>query len=252
MLAVTTRNRLRSARFCLPMLRARRLVAEQLATAPGLVRYAGGLAAPTEFFTLTVWEDKQAMRTFMQSGAHERVMWLFNRWTESFWGMRWEPTGAEVGAWDGRRLGCTEAPPRPLSPLVTAGLLPPSPPRAGPTGPRRESGAVEPRACGLFAACARLEGQRGLRAAPALRRRLRREAADGSGLVRWSVSLDWPAQVLVLAIWRDSPATREHALELLSEPGGATWAMCWQPGDYEIGHWDGLRLRLAGRRRAEA
>jgi hypothetical protein len=31
---------------------------------------------------------------------------------------------------------------------------------------------------------------------------------------------------------------------------GACWTMCWQPGDYEIGHWDGLRLRLAGRRSA--
>jgi hypothetical protein len=91
MLAVTTRNRLHSARFCLPMLRARGLIARQLARAPGLVRYVGGVAGPSEFLTLTVWEDKRAMQSFMQSGSHERFMWAFARWTASFWSMRWEP-----------------------------------------------------------------------------------------------------------------------------------------------------------------
>ena len=69
------------------MLRARRLIAHQLQSQPGLVRYASGLVSPTEFLTLTIWNDRQAMQRFMQTGAHEQRMWLFTRWTSSFWRM---------------------------------------------------------------------------------------------------------------------------------------------------------------------
>lgn len=246
-LAVMTRNRLRSARFCLPMLSARRLVARQLAATPGLVRYASGVAGPTEFLTLTVWEDKQAMRAFMQSGAHERVMWLFSRWSASFWGMRWEPSANERGAWDGLHLVRGTASSRPMSPLVAAGLLPRNPPRAGPTGPRPDVGAIEPRACGLFAMTAWLAGPRGLSSTLRIAARLRAEAAAGTSLVRWSVGVDWPPRTLILTIWRDTADAAARAATLLGDELRADWLMCWQPGDYEIGHWDGLRLRLAAR-----
>lgn len=248
MLAVTTRNRLRSARFCLPMLRARALIARQLAQAPGLVRYASGVVSPTEFLTLTVWEDRAAMRAFMQSGAHAQLLWEFTRWTASFWGMRWEPGGEEHGAWNGARLARTAARPQPLSPLARVGLLPARRPLAGPTGPRPASGAVEPRESGLFAALAVCAGPRALLAGRALGRRLAERPASAAGPVRWSVGLDLPCQALVVSLWRDEPGAREQALRLLAEGLGATWAMCWEPGDYEIGHWDGLRLRQAARR----
>ncbi len=250
MLAVTTRNRLHSARFCLPMLRARALIARQLADTPGLVRYASGVAGPTEFLTLTVWEDKAAMRTFMQSGAHEQFMWLFSRWTRSFWGMRWEPGEDEHGAWDGLRLAGRAAQTRSVSPLVAVGLLPAESPRAGPTGPRAESGPVEPRACGLFGATAILAGPRALGGAGGVRRRLQSEAANGDDLVRWAVGLDLPPRALVVTLWRDTRAAKARALNLLGRELPATWAIRWQPGDYEIGHWDGLRLRQAARQRS--
>jgi hypothetical protein len=247
MLAVTTRNRLRSARFCVPMLRARALIARQLGETPGLVRYASGVAGPTEFLTLTVWEDKAAMRRFMQSGAHERFMWLFSRWTKSFWGMRWEAGEAELGAWDGLRLAGRAAGSRPVSPLVAVGLLPPESPRAGPVGPRAEAGPVEPRACGLFGATAIVEGRRALAGAAGIRRRLLVEADGNDDLVRWAVGLDLPPRALVLTLWRDRPAANARALELLGRDLGAAWAIRWRPGDYEIGHWEGLRLRQAAR-----
>jgi hypothetical protein len=253
MLAVTTRNVLRSARFCLPMLSARRQIVEQLARAPGLVRYAGGVVSPTEFLTLTVWEDKQAMRSFMQGGAHERLMWRFSQWSASFWGMRWEPTESEIGSWDGLRLSDQVAAgrsQRPVSPLVAAGLLPPNPPRAGPFGPRLESGAVEPRNCGLFVVVARGEGLSALQSPLALRHAFRTAASEGTDLVRWAVGLDWTPQSLAIGVWRDQPAARDEALDRLARQPAVRWAMAWRPGDYEIGHWDGLRLRLAGRRAA--
>jgi hypothetical protein len=248
MLAVTTRNRLHSTRFCLPMLRARALIARQLAETRGLVRYASGIASPTEFLTLTVWEDKAAMRAFMQSGAHERFMWLFSRWTKSFWGMRWEPGEDEFGAWDGVRLASRAQPDRTVSPLVAVGLLPAESPRAGPTGPRSEPGPVEPRTCGLFAATAIVDGPRALLGAAGVRRRLRAESATNDDLVRWTAGFDLPARALLVTLWRD--AARARALDLLGRELGADWAIRWDPGDYEIGHWEGFRLRQAARRQA--
>src|SRR5260370_3049071 len=101
MLAGTTRNKLRSWRFSLPMVRARRYVREQLGTTPGLIRYISAIASPTEFLTMTVWENRQSMFNFMSSGAHEKFMWMFSRLSASFCSMRWMPTTAEAGAWDG-------------------------------------------------------------------------------------------------------------------------------------------------------
>ena len=258
MLAVTTRNRLRSVRFCVPMLLARRRIAQQLASQPGLVRYASGVSTPTEFFTLSVWDDRESMQRFMQTGAHEQLMWQFTKWTSSFWGMRWEPGAGsdELGAWDGLRLARLQPNPLPRSPLIAAGLLAPNAPRAGPLGPRPEVSAIEPRASGMFALTARFDGS--LAAARALRRRPGasvRQGPDVTGtfaedpLVRWGIGLDWSPQALGIGLWRDEPGVRAQALNGVTALG-ASWAMCWQPADYEIGHWDGLRLRQAARRRA--
>jgi hypothetical protein len=248
---VTTRNRLRSPRFCLPMLRARALIARQLAHQPGLVRYASGVASPTEFLTLTVWESREAMQVFMQSGAHERLMWHFTRWTASFWGMRWEPgaESEELGAWSGLRLASLGTAPPVTSPLVAAGLLPASVPRAGPFGPRLESGNLEPRASGLFGLCAWFTGPLAPVRARGAAARLRAVAGTDAGLLRWSVGLDLPPQGLTITLWHDAPGARQLALALLGTAAGADWAMCWQPAEYEIGHWDGLRLRQAARSR---
>jgi hypothetical protein len=245
-LAVTTRNLLRSPRFCVPMLLARRQIARQLALQPWLLRYASGLVSPTEFLTLTVWESRESMQRFMQSGAHERNMWQFTHWTSSFWGMRWEPLRQERGTWSGMSLSAHSATARPVSPLVSAGLLPASVPRAGPLGPRRsDEPSSEPRAANIVAVTARFDGgSAGLRAWRAANN-LRQTQATDAALVRWSVGVDWPSQGLAITLWRDEPHVRDHALGHL----GADWTMCWRPADYEIGHWDGLRLRHLGRQR---
>jgi hypothetical protein len=247
MLAVTTRNQLRSVRFCVPMLLARRRIAQQLSTQPGLLRYASGVRTPTEFFTLTVWQNRESMQQFMQTGAHEQLMWHFTRWTSSFWGMRWEPGPgtAEVGAWDGLRLSDLRANTQPRSPLVAAGLLPPNAPRAGPLGPRPEASAVEPRASGVFALTARFKGS------VAVARAVRGcRSLDGATL-RSGVGLDWSPQALAIGLGHDEPGAQALALQQV-QTEGAVWAMCWQAADYEIGHWDGLRLRQVARRRARA
>ncbi len=240
MLAVTTRNVLRHPYLCLPMLYARLLVARQLARTPGLIRYAGGVVGPREFLTLTVWEDKGYMQAFAGSGAHRRVMWFFARWSESFWSLRWDPTPDERGLWAGLSLAGARPEGRPESPLVRLGLIRPDPPPRSPL-------ALEPRGAAMFGALGRAEGPGVLVQALAARGRLAAEARRNPALVRWAVGLDWPPQLLVITLWQDLPGVRREALRLLGEEVGASWAMCWLPGDYEVGHWAGLRLRQAAR-----
>jgi len=175
MLAVTTRNQLRSIRFCLPMLLARQSIARQLAHQPGLVRYASVVSRPTEFFTLTVWTNRESMQRFMQTGAHEQHMWLFARWSASFWGMRWEPTSLEWKTWSALALAREDTEPRPTSPLVVTGILPAHMPRAV------RSGLDQKRARSSHAAAVSLP-HRPLREWPLGPRRL---AARAEGPVAW-------------------------------------------------------------------
>jgi Antibiotic biosynthesis monooxygenase len=211
------------------MLLARREIAQQLAHQPGLLRYASGITSPTEFFTLTVWRDREAMQRFMQSGAHERNMWQFTRWTSSFWGMRWEPIAEPTAA--------------PVSPLVATGLLAPNAPLAGPLGPRPERLGVEPRGSGIACVTATFDGVHTL---PRLRKvasQLRALQIHDKRLLRWTVGLDLPPRGLAITLWDEVPRC---CLDIL---GGADWVVTWDAADYEIGHWDGLRLRQAARRR---
>ncbi len=229
MLAVTTRNVLRSARFSVPMLLARREIARQLADQPGLLRYASGISSPIEFYTLTVWRDREAMQRFMQSGAHERNMWQFTRWTASFWGMRWEPLAQPT--------------PAPVSPLVAVGLLAPHAPLAGPLGPRPERVGVEPRSAGVTCITATFAGVHSLPRLHKVASQLRALQRSEPRLLRWAVGVDLPPRGLVIALCDDVPRS---CMEVL---GGADWVSTWQAADYEIGHWDGLRLRQVARRR---
>jgi hypothetical protein len=72
-----------------------------------------------------------------------------------------------------------------------------------------------------------------------------RHEADYPQLLRWSVGIINPRRFLVLTLWRDAPGPGEpaEAVYVLRQRLGAGWTMCWNAGEYEIGHWNGLRLR---------
>jgi hypothetical protein len=65
-------------------------------------------------------------------------------------------------------------------------------------------------------------------------------------LLRWSVGIDLPPRGMAITLWRDEASARQCASGLLQ---GARWLMDWQAADYEIGAWQGLRLRQVARRR---
>ena len=252
MLAVTTRNKLRSLRFSLPMVRARRYVAAQLATTPGLIRYVSAIASPTEFLTMTVWENRQAMFNFMSSGAHQEFMWMFTRWSASFWSMRWIPSEAEEGVWQGLSLREGRAWEEQLRSAAQPHLphLPFSEQQAG-----RLSGGrlADPSGCNVYAITALVEA-----ASPghlwkllSAARELRREGGHSRPL-RWNIGAVGPRSFWILTLWRANPEGQLEAVRALHQHLGASWAMGWRAGEYEIGNWNGLRLRqLAAARSRE-
>ena len=252
MLAVTTRNKLRSWRYCVPMMRARGYVREQLATTPGLIRYVSAIASPTEFLTMTVWESRQAMFDFMSSGAHKEFMWMFTRWSASFWSMRWIPTGAEEGAWQGLSLRNLVEPDEQLSSDARpqAPQLPPSVRQPG-----RMPGArlTDPSGCDVYAITALVETS-----SPGHYRKLLgavqefRHEADHTQLLRWNVATVGPRSYWILTLWRNASGRSADVARFLRQRLGASWTMCWLAGEYEIGNWNGLRLRhLASSRSRE-
>lgn len=243
MLAVTTRNRLRSWRYCVPMMRARGYIREQLATTRGLIRYVSAIASPTEFLTMTVWENRQAMFNFMSSGAHQEFMWMFSRWSASFWSMRWIPTDAEDGTWEGLSLRNLVEPDaqswsdaRPQAPL-----LPMSDQQPGRTPGGR---LADPSSCDVYAITALVEAANPghyWRLLGAVRE-FRHEVGQ-SQLLRWNVATVGPRSFWVLTLWRNASGESTDAVRKLRQCVGASWTMCWNAGEYEIGNWNGLRLR---------
>jgi len=102
---VTTRSKLRGPWFFPQMMIASLRVRRQLRRDTQVVRWASIVASPSEFWTITVWKSRHDMQEFMRSGAHDEIMWLFSKWLQSFWLMRWRPGPNETGAWKGLNMG---------------------------------------------------------------------------------------------------------------------------------------------------
>jgi hypothetical protein len=260
LLAVTTRSRLRSARFFPAMLLATWTIRRQLAQTDGLVRWASLVAGPTEFWTITVWRSRHAMQEFMRSDAHGRIMWRYTRWLDALWLMRWRPGAVEVGSW----AGVTFAPPAqgragPEAITETDRLwrtlqrLPDLHSVVGPDGSARHASSrhahrPHEQVDGAGATVIRLR-------APALQiptvlvelLRLRRRLAADPDLLRSVVGLGWPGEVCFLGIWRAGDRAAgclddEWVRRTASRWTGSFWASQWL-SEHEFGHWDGLRLR---------
>lgn len=263
---VTTRSRLRGARFFPSMAIATWRVRRQLTRCPEVVRWASVVAGPTEFWTVTVWRSRHDMQEFMRSGAHQDIMWLFSRWLSAFWQMRWRPGALEVGTWAGLAMGRPEdedpdgdSPATAANPALQQALehLPWLKAATGADGAASYESSPYARKRraqmgGAAAVCIALQGPAWQ--TPAMlgaARRLERQAKSHDGCLRAVVGLGRPGNVYLLALSKD----RAGAVSLLESPELAAavtrwngWANEWL-AENEFGHWDGLRVRQGARRR---
>src|SRR5688500_18408932 len=94
-----TRLRLRSIRFFPPFLWWGLLSGVQAKRAPGNLKAAGLRDLHLTFWTLTAWTDEHAMRAFMLSGAHQRVMPKLFNWCDEASVVHWNQETAELPSW---------------------------------------------------------------------------------------------------------------------------------------------------------
>lgn len=261
--AVTTRSRLRGYHRFPQMFIASRRIRRQLDETPGCVRFASIIAGPREFWTITVWETRDKMLDFMRSGAHEDIMWLFGKWLDSFWLMRWKPTAEEVGRWSDATLGPDDdgrPKSRPRTPQEQAALdaaldaMPVLKASAGPEGnptydtspaARRHRRAVT----GAGAIAMRIEASGRGQAFKAWReiRRVGRRLGQDGAVLRSVTGFSGLRDHYALAVLRDEEAcsrflAAEEQRQMHERWGDQCWMMRWQP-ENEFGHWDKLRLR---------
>jgi len=257
--AVTTRSRLKGPWFFPAMMLASRKIRRQLQSSPDVVRWASVIAAPTEFWTITVWRTRHDMHEFAQSGAHDEIMWRFSKWLESFWLMRWKPGPSESGAWDGLSL----AQPAPEEVAGTAVGRPDlqealeylpqlkastdasgrATYEASPAVRKQRAEVAGARAVIVFVHSDGLRRRAGLRAL----RRLKAGLADDDEMLRAVAGFGKSGDAYLLTVWAGAPgasrflASSELAGVLAKWPD-SSWSNEWLP-ENEFGHWDGLRLR---------
>lgn len=267
--AVTTRSRLKGARFFPSMLLASLRIKRQLKDTPGCTRFASIVAGPREFWTITVWDSRDKMMEFMRSGAHEEIMWLFGKWLRSFWLMRWSPTPQEQGRWgDGSLAVAPPEPPAetsqpPQSEALEAALesMPRLKASTDPRGAARYDASPMVRrshkaVAGGAAVVVRLRARHRWQALAAGRdiRRLSRALSEHEAALRWVSGMGSLRERFLLVVLHDEDACERFLANPVHERlaqrwGSAYWAMAWEAAN-EFGHWDGFRLRQTRARAA--
>lgn len=234
MFAVATHSRLGSVRAFPPMLRATLSVRRDLARTRGLLRAANAIAGPTEFFTFTVWETRDAMLEFMRSGAHQEVMWRWPQWLSAFWLARLAPSEPEAGAWRGLALSGLAARGEAAHARFVAPTFASREPR-----PRELTG----RPLGASITVVRPDADWRWPAALAAHRHAALLVERAPELLVRARGWSLDGELVTLAFWSDEAAAARAVDAAPERRGVAVWAMAWRPQD-EFGTWDGRRLRL--------
>jgi heme-degrading monooxygenase HmoA len=94
-----TRLRVRAFRYLPAFLWGAFGSARQAKTAPGSRAVSVLADASRAFWTCTVWDDERAMRAFMVSGSHRRVMPRLLEWCDEASVVHWTQDGAAPPSW---------------------------------------------------------------------------------------------------------------------------------------------------------
>ncbi len=240
MFAIVTRNKLRGRRYTVNMVWAWSHIRKQLATTPGMLRYTTGIANLTEFYTLALWEREMDMYRFMVSDAHAEMMWNFRKWADSFWSMRFNPCAEEVGAW--HQLAFTGR--QQVVPPAVDAFAEQVPDVLLQYMPSLKAHSEQPRGHATLDSSAVI----GRIATPSpidvvKLKRLLRPWRDSPQLLRFKLCVGL-GECLLLAVWQHPNI--EAAYQLMHEVHDRfpdLGVMRFNTTDFEIGHWDNLRLR---------
>ena len=164
--------------------------------------------------------------------------------------MRWIPTSAEEGAWDGLSLASMVKPEDQSwrAALPQAPQLPLQEQR-----PARLPGgrSLDPSGCDVDAVTALVKSTNPGHIWSLLRTiRQFRRGPDHPELLRWTIGVVDSQRIWVLTLWRATSEGPSGALYALRQYLNTSWTMCWTAGEYEIGHWNHLRLRQQDSKRS--
>jgi heme-degrading monooxygenase HmoA len=94
-----TRLRVRRWRYLPQFVFQSVLAAREARRAPGSVAVSVLRDADLAFWTRTVWRDEAAMRSFMRSGVHRRIMARLAEWCDEAAVAHWVQDGEEPPSW---------------------------------------------------------------------------------------------------------------------------------------------------------
>jgi hypothetical protein len=94
-----TRLRVRRWRYLPQFLLQSVLAAREAKRTPGSLAVSVLRDTDRAFWTRTVWRDEAAMRSFMQSGVHRRIMVRLPEWCDEAALVHWVQDGDEPPSW---------------------------------------------------------------------------------------------------------------------------------------------------------
>jgi hypothetical protein len=95
-----TRLRFRSATYLLPFMLHALFALRQARRSPGSLSTALLRDQQRTFWTVTAWRDESAMRSFMLSGSHRKVMPKLRRWCDEASVVHWDDASPVLPDWE--------------------------------------------------------------------------------------------------------------------------------------------------------
>lgn len=95
-----TRLRVRSVFSLLPFLKANEASVKSLLQTKGLILGKELIDKNLTFWTLTLWEDEEAMRQFRNGNAHRAAMQKLPEWCDEASYHHWQQEEKSLPAWD--------------------------------------------------------------------------------------------------------------------------------------------------------
>ena len=206
-----------------------------------MLAYTTGMSSLTEFYTLTLWEKEIDMTLFMASDDHRDMMWNVRHWSDSFWSMRWNATKDEVGTWNGKNYAHDEVAAADKPQYVGPGYMQSHEvPEALRPYLRNIIRSNEPDTLSVDAVIGRIPIKSPLNLR--LLKRTLRPWRSAPNTLRFELAIGM-AECLLFVVWKDQGEKNSRAMmEALTQQFPDAWAMRFPATDFEIGHWNQLRL----------